>query len=204
MTPPNIAAMRRAGGYAGGDGVSWSNEGIIREFDAIAARYQYYFEAYDGIVSALGTVPRDPVAASHAVAVLRERVAELEAQVHWLTPAPTLRTPRPYKGVTYHAQRGAAAAHFLYEGLCWPSAASLIAESALLTDDDHAALLLLRAEPFMSAADVHNAVFTVVRAALEETWQGAHQGCGQSWRGMEIVASDATVDITALFVPAVP
>ena len=55
---------------------------------------------------------------------------------------------RPYKGVTYNPERE----RWIYDYLAYTSAASLIAENphALqhFTDDDHAELMRLKAEPY--------------------------------------------------------
>jgi hypothetical protein len=150
--PPNIAELRRIAAGPAAPG------GILEEYDAMRARYTHYLNAYKLIAAALGIVPRDPTESALAVAAMRDRIVQLEEQVAALTPAPKERKLREYKGVVFR------------EG-CWcldarrrryQRVSDLIYHNApTFSDDDHAPLLALRADPYEPAVDMRAAVAEV-------------------------------------------
>lgn len=79
-----------------------------------------------------------------------------------LSPSTPMRRLREYKGVTFKG------GYWLYEGREYRKAASVIADSSLLTDADHAALLALRDDPWETVETVK---------PLEDVLWAAFRGC---------------------------
>jgi hypothetical protein len=72
------------------------------------------------------------------------------------TPAPPARKLREYKGVMYNKEQ------WWYRGRSYVTAAALIDLAADHTDDDHAPLMSLKADPYLPLPDVRAAVREIV------------------------------------------
>lgn len=189
---PNIDALRRAALGQGGRAGDWTADGVLAEYDALDARYQHYFDAYTGIVIALGTVPRDPTAAAFEVTALRARVAELRAGLI-VVPAPKERPLNTHKGVTYFAES------WWYGGAYYATVSAIIyMNDDCFSDDDHAPLMALRDEPFMAVADVGTVLFQIVARACR-AWAAA-----QDEEREALVIDEAVAELRGLLTPVVP
>jgi hypothetical protein len=79
-----------------------------------------------------------------------------------------MRKLREYRGVAYDP-----IGRWLYDYLAYTSAASLIAENPHFTDDDHAELMRLKADPYEKVPRLED----VIESAYDE-WRGGYSRAG--------------------------
>jgi hypothetical protein len=74
-----------------------------------------------------------------------------------------MRKLREYKRVAYNPERG----RWLYDYLTYTSATSLIAENPHFTDDDHAELMRLKADPYEPVPRLEDVVYGWLKEEIE-------------------------------------
>jgi hypothetical protein len=93
---------------------------------------------------------------------------------------------REYKGVAYNPEIG----RWLYDRMTYLSAASLIAEDPHFTDDDHAELMRLKAEPYEPESKV------TLEDVVAQFWSLFEHQMGFRLRGS--IEAEATRDLCKL------